>query len=109
MEKCFELTEQGDSERTFFVSGGAKGDCIVHSGYDDDVLRANAEGRKEDGFDVTRRFRRVAHIDLGTVRVLADVRKDADARAYLDEHDTAARDRMIRRYPDLFQACSGGV
>ena len=48
-------------------------------------------------------------VDLGTVRVLADVRKDADARAYLDEHDTAARDRMIRRYPDLFQACSGGV
>lgn len=108
MEKCFELTERGDSERTFLVAG-SRGDRIVHAGCDDDVLRANAEGRKEDGFDVSRRFRRVAHIDLGTVRVLADVQKDADAKAYLEEHDTAARDRMIRRYPDLFKACSGGV
>ena len=61
------------------------------------------------GFDVTRSFRRVAHIDLGTVRLLAVTRNDADARAYLLHHDEAARDRMIAHYPELFKACSGGV
>ncbi len=109
MKKMFELTSAGDGERSFFVPGKGGKDRILHVGCNDDVLRANAEERKEDGFDVTRSFRRVAHIDLGTVRLLAVTRKDADARAYLLYHDEAARDRMIAHYPELFKACSGGV
>lgn len=80
MKKMFELTSEGDGERSFFVPGKGGKDRILHVGCNDDVLRANAEERKEDGFDVTRSFRRVAHIDLGTVRLLAVTRKDADAR-----------------------------
>ena len=69
MKKMFELTSEGDGERSFFVPGKGGKDRILHVGCNDDVLRANAEDRKEDGFDVTRSFRRVAHIDLGTVRL----------------------------------------
>jgi hypothetical protein len=54
-------------------------------------------------------FRRVARINMDTVRLLAIQRKDADALAYMNYHDEAARDRMIRNYPHLFKACSGGV
>lgn len=109
MEKIYDLTDKGDTERTYFVQGAGGKDRIVKQGSDDDVLRQNYEDRKTDGFDLTRSWRRVAHIDMGTVRILAQVQHDTDAQAYLDEHDTAARDRMIRRYPDLFRACSGGV
>lgn len=108
MEKQFDLTEAGDTERKIFVTDG-KTDVIRTVGRDDDVLKQNYEERKESGWDITHSFRRVAHIDLGTVRLLANVRKDADAKAYLVNHDTDARDRMIRHYPDLFKACSGGV
>lgn len=108
MEKVYDLTDKGDTERTYFVHSDGV-DRIVKQGSDDDVLKQNYEDRKTDGFDLTHRFRRVAHIDMGTVRILAQVQHDKDAQAYLDDHDTAARDRMIRRYPDLFKACSGGV
>ena len=108
MEKAIEITDASDTERKIYVADGAK-EKIVTIGNDDDVLQANYEGRKEDGFDLTRSIRRVAHIDMGTVHLLAIHRKDADAMAYLHHHDTDARDRMIRRYPDLFKACSGGV
>lgn len=107
-EKVYDLTDAGDTEKTYFVRRDGQ-DHIVKTGCDDDVLQQNYEDRKTDGFDPTRCFRRVAHIDMGTVRILADVQHDADARAYLEAHDTAARDRMIRRYPELFKACSGGV
>lgn len=108
MEKQYDLTDAGDTERKIFVTDGKK-DFIRTVGRDDDVLRKNYEDRKSDGWDLTHSFRRVAHIDLGTVRLLANVRKDADAKAYLVSHDTDARDRMIRHYPELFKACSGGV
>lgn len=108
MEKVYDLTDKGDTERTYFVHSDGV-DRIVKQGSDDDVLKQNYEDRKTDGFDLMHSFRRVAHIDMGTVRILAQVQHDKDAQAYLDYHDTAARDRMIRRYPDLFKACSGGV
>lgn len=73
----------------------------------DAILRLNHEERKTDGFSIDRNFRRIAHIDMNTVRILAQ--KDKDAEAYLKAHDTDARDRMIRRYPEFFKACSGGV
>ena len=108
MEKKYELTEHGDSERKIYTVDGTK-EKIVTVDNNDDVLQANYEGRKEDGFDITHSIRRVAHIDMNTVRLLAIARKDSDAMGYLYNHDTAARDRMIRHYPDLFKACSGGV
>ena len=108
MEKEIEFTDNGDTERKIYVADGTK-EKIVTVANNDDVLQANYEGRKEDGFDITRSIRRVAHIDMNTVRLLAIARKDADAVGYLYNHDTAARDRMIRHYPDLFKACSGGV
>lgn len=109
MEKIYDLTDKGDTERTYYVQGKCGKDRIIKQGSDDDVLRQNYEDRKTDGFDLTHSFRRVAHIDMGTVRVLASVQHDKDAQAYLDYHDADARDRMIRRYPDLFKACSGRV
>ena len=108
MERFYNLTDAGDSDETVFATDG-RHDRIITRGNNDDVLKANYEGRKEDGFDITHSFRRVAHIDLGTVRLLAYVNHDQDAKAYIENHDTDARDRMIRRYPDLFKACSGGV
>ena len=85
------------------------GDKVQKVFENDSVLAANKTDRMSDGFDITRMFRRVARIDMNTVRLLAIQRKDADAMAYLNYHDEAARDRMIRNYPHLFKACSGGV
>jgi hypothetical protein len=108
MERQYELTGKGDSDRTFYTVDGTK-ESITTVADNEDVLQQNYKGRNEDGFDSTHSIRRVAHIDLSTVRLLAIVRKDSDAMAYLHDHDTQARDRMIRHYPDLFKACSGGV
>lgn len=108
MEKHYDLTEQGDSERKVYAVDGTK-ESIITTASNDEVLKQNYEERKEDGFDITHSIRRVAHIDMNTVRLLAITRKDCDAMAYLHHHDTDARDRMIRHYPDLFKACSGGV
>lgn len=66
------------------------------------------EHQKEDGFTPDRRMRRIAHIELNTVKLLAKM-GDADAHAYFYEHDERARDRMINRYPEYFKACSGGI
>ena len=94
-QKIYVESKDGDKVQTVFEN--------------DSVLAANKADRMADGFDITRMFRRVARIDMNTVRLLAIQRKDADAMAYLNYHDEAARDRMIRNYPHLFKACSGGV
>lgn len=109
MDKVYDVTDAGDSERTLVLLDMHGNDRIIRVGDNATVLAQNAEDRKHDGFDITRSIRRVARIDMGTVRYLANVEHDADARAYLEEHDTAARDRLIERYPVFFKACSGGV
>ncbi len=106
VEKIYELTAEGDAQRKF-LSLDKDGDRIITLGNNDAVLRQNYEDRKEDGFDLSRNIRRVAHIDLGTVSLLAYREFDPDAMAYLRDHDPKARDRMIERYPELFKACSG--
>ena len=58
--ETIEFTDLGDTERKIYVADGTK-EKIVAIGNDDDVLKANYEGRKEDGFDFTRSIRRVAH------------------------------------------------
>ncbi|WP_196595311.1 hypothetical protein [Pectinatus frisingensis] len=108
MEKIFDLTDKGDSERKLYAVDGAKERIITYAN-NDDVLQSNYEDRKTDGFDIGHHIRRVARIDMNTVRLLAYEKKDKDAAAYLEYHDTAARDRMIERYPILFKACSGGI
>lgn len=100
----YEITDKDDSDRKFI-----DGNKIITLDNNDDVLAANYEDRKTDGFDIGHHFRRVARIDMNTVRLLAFKDKDADAIAYLNEHDTAARDRIIERYPLLFKACSGRI
>lgn len=108
MERQYDLTDAGDTSRKIYTVDGTR-EIITTVSNNDSVLQQNYEDRKEDGWDITHSFRRVAHIDMDTVRLLAIQRKDADAMAYLNYHDTDARDRMIRHYPDLFKACSGGV
>ena len=108
MEKIFDLTDKGDSERKLYAVDGTK-ERIITQANNDDVLKANFEDRKTDGFDFRHNIRRVARIDMNTVRLLAYQKHDNDAIAYLNEHDTAARDRMIEHYPHLFKACSGGI
>ena len=108
MEKIFDLTEKGDSEKKTYAIDGTK-ERIITQANNDDVLKANYEDRKTDGFDSGHNIRRVARIDMNTVKLLAITRKDADAISYLNNHDTDARDRMIEHYPHLFKACSGGI
>lgn len=73
----------------------------------DGLRRACYEDSKTDGFSPDRRWRRVAHIELDTVKLLAKM-GDSDAYDYLYYNDAKARDRMIRRRPQIFKACSGG-
>ena len=67
MDKVFEVTDAGDTERTFAAFGAHGADRIIHVGDNGAVLAQNAEDRKHDGFDITRSFRLVARIDMGTV------------------------------------------
>ncbi len=52
-EKVYDLTDVGDTEKTYFVRRDGQ-DHIIKTGCDDDVLRQNYEDRKTDGFDPTR-------------------------------------------------------
>lgn len=70
------------------------------------LMQACYEGRKTDGFSPGHKWRRVAHIEMDTVKLLAKM-GDSDAHDYLYFDDPQARDRMIRRRPEIFKACSG--
>ena len=70
------------------------------------LMRACYEDRKTDGFSPGHKLRRVAHIEMDTVKLLAKL-GDNDAFAYLKFDDSKARDRMIRKHPEYFKACSG--
>lgn len=114
MERFYDLTDIGDSHKKIYatdVVNGFRDDRIITVGNNDDHMALNASYRKEDGFDFGHNIRRVAHMDLGTIRLLAKRKPnpDEDAIKYLEYHDTEARDRLIRRYPEFFKACSGGV
>ncbi|WP_196601654.1 hypothetical protein [Pectinatus frisingensis] len=98
------IIKQDDNEKRLF-----DGKKITTEFNNDDVLKQNYEGRKMSGFDAGRHIRCVAHIEMNTVRMLAYKNHDEDAFNYLEYHDTAARDRMIKKYPILFKACSGGI
>lgn len=74
----------------------------------DPVRRNCYELQKTDGWSPDRNWRRVASINLGTVKLLAKM-GDADAHMYFYEHDERARDRMIERHPEYFKACSGRI
>lgn len=108
MERIIDITDKYDASRHFYSVDGTK-EKFITVGNNDAVLEANEEDRKESGFDIGHHFRRVARIDMNTVRLLAITRKDSDAIEYLNYHDANARDRMIEKYPDLFKACSGGI
>lgn len=109
MEKKIEIENDGSRQKVFIEGSGVDKDKVQTVFENEEVLKANHESRKETGFDITHTLRLVARINMNTVRLLAINRKDADAMAYLNYHDTDARDRMIRHYPHLFKACSGGV
>lgn len=105
----YELTESGDSARKILSTNGTE-DHITTVFNNDAVLALNAEERKDDGFVILPGLglcRRVAHIDMNTVKLLAS-QGDKNAKAYL-AGDTNARDRMIREHPHIFKACSGRV
>ena len=106
--KYMKLIDSDGTKQKIYVED-KDGDKVQTVFENDSVLKANQADRLTDGFDITRMFRRVARINMDTVRLLAIQRKDADALAYMNYHDEAARDRMIRNYPHLFKACSGGV
>ncbi len=107
--KHYELTDIGDTSRKILSTNGAE-DRITTIFNNDSVLKQNQEDRKDDGFMMLPGLglvRRVAHIDMNTVKLLAS-QGDKNAKLYL-QGDTDARDRMIREYPHLFKACSGRV
>ena len=107
--KHYELTEAGDTSRKIFSTNGTE-DRVTTIFNNDAVLKLNQEQRKDDGFMMMPGLglvRRVAHIDMNTVKLLAN-QGDKNAKAYL-QGDTNARDRMIREYPHLFKACSGRI
>ena len=81
-------------------------DKIITVADDTAIQQANYLDRKTDGFSLDRAIRRVARIYMPTVRLLAH-NGDIDAKSYLEYGDSAARDRMIERYPELFKTCSG--
>ena len=110
IEKLYNLTDAGDSSEKYYGIDNLTNDQRIITAFDNsEVLKQNAEDRKSDGFSIDHNFRLVAHIDMNTVKLLALNNHDADAKDYLDYHDADARDRMIRRYPEYFKACSGGV
>lgn len=100
------LSEPGDAGEQYFDTTTGKVVNVVRT---DSIQRLCYEHQKEHGFTPDHAARRVAHIDLNTVKLLAVLNKDSDAHAYLYEHDTKARDRMINRYPTYFKACYGGI
>ena len=107
--KHYELTEAGDTSRKILSTNGTE-DRVTTIFNNDAVLKLNQEQRKDDGFMMMPGLglvRRVAHIDMNTVKLLAN-QGDKNAKAYL-QGDTNARDRMIREYPHLFKACSGRI
>ena len=109
-KRNYELTDSGDSCRKVLSLDDRHGDHIITIGNNDAVLAQNHEDRKDDGFMMLPGLglvRRVAHIDMNTVKLLAR-QGDKNAKLYL-QGDTDARDRMIREYPHLFKACSGRV
>jgi hypothetical protein len=108
LERIYALHDAEDTTEKYLATDG-KNDRIVTSWDADPLLKQLKAEREEDGFDITRSFRRVAHIDMRTVKLLALTQHDPDAQAYLDYHDADARDRMIRHYPMYFKACSGRV
>lgn len=75
----------------------------------DEIRKACYEAQKFDGWTPDHRMRRIAHIDLNTVKFLWKVIKDEDCYNFLMFGDRAAMMRMINRYPDLFKACYGGI
>ena len=97
-----DLSDKDDIQRHLLsLSKDGRDDRIIHIGNNDAVLQQNAEERKDDGFiniPFFGKIRRVAHIDMGTVHLLAH-KHDADAISYLENNDTQARDRLIRNYP----------
>ena len=111
MEHIYNLTDYKDdtAERFLGIDNVTNDQRLITQFDASSVYELNKEQRKSDGFSIDRSWRRVAHIDMNTVKLLAHNENDADAKAYLDYHDEAARDRMIRRYPHYFKACSGGI
>ena len=110
MEHIYNLTDHGDTAEQYYgVDNVTNNERIITAFDNSAILKLNQEARKTDGFNYDKSMRVVAHIEPHTVKLLALTHKDPDAIAYLTEHDTAARDRMIRNYPHLFKACSGGV
>ena len=95
------LHDIGDTVQQFVTK-----DKIINVADDTAIQQANYDDRKTDGFSLDRSIRRVARIYMPTVRLLAH-NGDIDAKSYLEYGDSAARDRMIDRYPELFKTCSG--
>lgn len=110
MNKYYELTDVGDSQRKILdVDIATKQDRIWTIGNNDDHLDYVGRMQHDEGYDITRGFRRIAHLDLGTVRLLAVKHHDQDAIDWLQNDDADARDRLIEKYPQFFKACSGGI
>lgn len=110
MNKYYELTDYGDSERKILdIDIATNKDKIWTIGNNDAHLDYAAEARESDGWDPTHSIRRIAHMDLGTVRMLAKAQHDEDAISWLETGDSDARDRLIEKYPLYFKACSGGI
>lgn len=98
------LSEPGDLALQYYDTDKGAVKTVVNT---DSLQRACYEHRKTDGFSPDRKWRRVAHIELNTVKLLAKM-GDTDAYEYLHFDSVKARDRMIRRHPEYFKACSGG-
>lgn len=116
--KAFDITDAGDTARRFYIAGQDGKDVIHTIANNDAVLKANWEDRKDSNNGFTSiagygRVRQIGRIDMNTVRLLK-CQNDPDATAYLDtlsgtiEHQTAMMN-LIRRYPEYFKTCSGGV
>lgn len=100
------ISDPGDAGELYYNTMDDTVTTVVRT---DALQRLCYEHQKEDGWTPDRSMRRVAHIELNTVKLLALQKGDSDAYSYLYENDARARDRMIRRYPHLFKACSGGI
>lgn len=101
----YNLTDYGDTSEQFY---DADMDCLINRIRTDETSALCMEHQKYDGFTPDRGMRLIAHVDLDTVKFLAAM-GETEAHEYYYEGNKKSLIKMIRRHPELFKACSGGI